>query len=219
MKMNKLEEITAIKFYKKIYNKACNSFWTIRIIYALLAFFGIAIFSITVGTLISTLLFSKKMSLMFFLILIVISIIMLLPFSFCIYRNMKIKKRSRRYENYLVSIKEARRLDNQSIDLLLENIDNLRYQKKMERDYLIKLFIKVCKWAIFPLTAVLFKVVTEDVGVTLLLATFIFSMTASFFLAAWNDFETLDSIKSMGIKNDYVLSIAKTELKYMKEID
>lgn len=134
------------------------------------------------------------------------------------YRNIKIKKRSRRYEKYLVFIKESRRLDSQSIDLLLENIDNLHYQKRKERDYLIKLFVKVCKWALFPITAVLFKVVTEDVGVTLLLATFVFSMTASFFFSVWNDFETLDSIKSMGIKNDYVLSVAKSELKHMKEI-
>ncbi|WP_321388772.1 hypothetical protein [uncultured Enterococcus sp.] len=218
--MSEIEMVQSIDFYKKIYRKACNSFWALRLSFFVLAVLGVIVFSFIAGILINQLLFNNIEDFNIILVLKVLTacLIMVGPLLVYVYNNVKKKQRSARYTNFLLKMKNDRNLDDDSIDELLEDIDNLKVKYKEERDYLGALFIKMCKLAVFPITAILFKSWTNDIGVVLFLATVILTVIISSIFSFWRDFDSFMEWKTLGIKNDILLDVVRRELIYMKEL-
>lgn len=215
-KIEIIEKVDSVKFYRSIYNKACNSFWELRAIFLLLAGVGciLVIFSFDFGIIfISSLLWKniKPLDGKIIFLLFAVGFILLLPTILVLFR---IKKgRSNKYLYYLKQLKFERNLDNKAINDLLEDISNLRIKYKDERDNLFRIALRISKLAVLPITAVMFTSVSKYFYYDLLLLVLICGSIFPLLLSFWIDNRILESIK-----NYYVISVAERELKFLKTL-
>ncbi|EPI04366.1 hypothetical protein D920_00228 [Enterococcus faecalis 13-SD-W-01] len=214
-KIEIIEKVDSIDFYKAIYNKACNSFWELRVTFFILAVVGIYAISTTLGIFIGELIAkTKTVNTDFLEVLFMLGIVCWLPMFLFFYRRSN--GRSKKYLVYLKELKVERSLSDSDIDQLLEDILYLKNKFKKQRNALFKVILEVCKLVVLPITVAIF---TSPAGSNYIpwFILFIFFVFIILLYIGF-DYKKIDLFKNLGVKNLYMVTLVEGELKYLKKL-
>jgi len=216
-KIETVKKIESIEFYKMIYNKACNSFWELRPTFMYLLMIGMILTGIMIAQIIDNYIFKYLHTPKDGNIFKMITFILLLcgPTMIFFVKSTICNKKNSKYVCYLRKIKKERSLNSNDIDSLIEDIKNLKFKYKKERDYIASIFFKLATLFIFPLTAAIFTGLINDVYFAILILALLVTPVISLVLSFRTNF---DFFKNIGIRNYYLISVVERELEYMKKL-
>lgn len=213
-------KIDSIDFYKKIYKKACNSFWEIRPMFIYSFISGLAMCSLIICQ-VSNDIFTKNVNIKDFQsmgILFFSGLVLCVPMILFIIKHRRRGDRSDKYINFLRDLKLERNLNNEDIDRLIEDVANLKIKYKAERDTIISIIMTVAKIVVFPVTAAIFTGLISNLYIAILGLVFICIPILSMIITMWTDFKSFENLKELGIKNNYLILSVVKELRYMKKL-
>lgn len=213
-------KIDSIDFYKKIYNKACNSLWEIRVpfLYSLMS--GILLWGWAISQ-ISYMLVSNTWRLKDIQnhgMLLVYGLFLIAPTIIIIINNFENKGRSDKYVRYLKNLKMERNLTNDDIDQLIKDVANLKIKYKTERNIILNILLTLAKLVVFPITAAIFTGLISNLDYAFLGLSLTCIVIVIIGFMIWSDFKTFENFKNFGIKYNYLANSVERELKFMKKL-
>lgn len=203
-----IEEQNKEKFLKDIFKASLKEHWNFRQSSIIKLLIG----SLTISVLISDLAIRwQTNNYVLRVICIVIIIFSFYEFFLFYWKHRKNRKRSEKYVQKLVEIcKENSVYNLESLSVVVATIDPLLEKYKSQRDKIIKYWIDFSKVLVFPLGLSLFKFASPFFACVIFVFIIVLSAEITYFF--WSDFETMESLF---IKNNYVFSNAKWELKFI----
>lgn len=215
-----ISKIDSIDFYKKIYNKACNSLWEIRASFlcslmAGILLWGWVIYQIMYKVISNTLRLKDFQNLSMPLIY---GLILFAPTIIIIFNNFKNNGRSDQYVSYLKNLKMERNLNNDDIDQLIKDVANLKIKYKTERNIILNILLTLAKLVVFPITAAIFTGLISNLDYAFFGLSLTCIAIAIIGFMIWSDFKTFENFKNFGIKYNYLANSVERELKFMKKL-